>query len=45
MATKMCSHLRVIPSIWCLVQKPIRHVDNKESFCLTLDIYGCPSLP
>lgn len=28
----MCSHLRVIPSIWCLLQKPIRHADNKESF-------------
>lgn len=27
---KIRSHLRVIPSVWYLVQKLIRHADNKE---------------
>lgn len=27
---KTCSHLRIIPSAWYLVQKLIRHADNKE---------------
>jgi hypothetical protein len=28
----MCSHLKAIRSIWCLVPGPIHHADNKESF-------------
>lgn len=43
---KIYSHLRVIPSVWYLVQKLIRHADNKEKmFCPMLEIYGYPSLP